>query len=54
MEEILKLIENYEEANDRSCIELSIFSDGSGTLNEYGIEFYEFKRLEDLILFLKQ
>ena len=54
MKELLKLIENYEEANDRSCVELRIFSDGSGTLNEYGTEFYGFNELKHLILFLKR
>jgi hypothetical protein len=53
MQEILNLIEKYEEKSGRMCVEVRIFSDGSGTVNEYEVKLFSFDRLEYLIQWLE-
>ena len=53
MQELLKLIEKYEEKSGRTCAEVRLFSDGSGTINEYGVELFSFDRLDYLIQWLE-
>ena len=53
MQELFKLIENFEEKSRRSCVEVRLFSDGSGTVNEYDVELFSFDRIEYLIQWLE-
>jgi hypothetical protein len=53
MQELLKLIDKFEEKSGRTCVEIRIFSDGSGTVNEYGVELFSFDTLDYLIQWLE-
>ena len=53
MDKILNLIDKFEEKNNRSCVEIRVFSDGSGTVNEYGIELFYFGTLDCLIQWME-
>ncbi len=48
MQELLKLIEKFEEKSGRTCVDVRIFSDGSGTVNEYDIELFSFDNEQQL------
>jgi len=48
MKKLLKLIEKYEEKSGRTCVEIRIFSDGSGTVTEWDFELFSFNNLEEL------
>jgi len=49
----LKLIHKFEEKSGRTCVEFRIFSDGSGTINEYDVELFSFDTLDYLIQWLE-
>ena len=54
MEELLKLIERFEEETGRECVSFSIFSDGSGSINEYDEEIFLFDTLDELRKWLEK
>lgn len=53
MQDLLGLIEKYEEKNGYDCISVRIFSDGSGTIQDYGHEIFSFDKTDELIKFLE-
>ena len=48
----MKLIGECEKGLGCTCLEVRLFDDGSGTINEYGMELYEFESLQELIKYL--
>ena len=57
MKKILKLIEEYEEKNDKDCVSVTLFSDGSGWVeclsDDTTVELFEFNNIKRLINELK-
>jgi len=50
MEEILKLLKQYEEKNSENSLQLVLFSDGSGHIKDgYDYEFFSFNSIEELL-----
>ena len=48
MNEIMELITKYEEKSERTCVSVTIFSDGSGQVSEYGTELFSFDNEQQL------
>jgi hypothetical protein len=52
MEELIELIKVYEERNGTDCINVRIFSDGSGQIHDWDKELLVFDTLEEMKEFL--
>lgn len=55
MQELLKLIKKFEEKSGKKLVDVRIFSDGSGSVNDNDDdnELFSFDTLDDLIQWLE-